>query len=92
MLKDGVPVVFAYIADAHDNQEGSSLSSEHTFGPGEAPYVKRSPTTTLPSAPSSSTSGKPALTRAIRCSSFAPDEAITSSDQRRSRRTATGED
>jgi hypothetical protein len=41
MLKKGIPVVFAYIADAHDNQEGSSLSSEKTFGPGEAPYVKQ---------------------------------------------------
>ena len=34
-------MVFAYIADAHDNQEGSSLSAEKTFGPGEAPYVKQ---------------------------------------------------
>ncbi|MGO9055796.1 MAG: hypothetical protein ACLQU2_00175 [Candidatus Binataceae bacterium] len=41
MLEKGIPVVFAYIADAHDNQEGSSLSSEQTFGPGEAPYVKQ---------------------------------------------------
>jgi hypothetical protein len=41
MLKKGVPVVFAYIADAHDNQEGPSLSNEQTFGPGEAPYVKQ---------------------------------------------------
>ena len=32
---------YPYIADAHDNQEGSSLSSEQTFGPGEAPYVKQ---------------------------------------------------
>ena len=41
MLKKGIPVVFAYIADAHDNQEGSTLSSKRTFGPGEAPYVKQ---------------------------------------------------
>lgn len=41
MLRKGIPVVYAYIADAHDNQEGSSLSSEKTFGPGEAPYVKQ---------------------------------------------------
>ncbi len=41
MLEKGVPVVFAYIADAHDNEEGSSLSSEDTFGPGEAPYVRQ---------------------------------------------------
>jgi hypothetical protein len=41
MLEQGVPVVFAYIADAHDNQEGTALSSEATFGPGEAPYVKQ---------------------------------------------------
>jgi hypothetical protein len=41
MLKKGIPVVFAYIADAHDNHEGPSLSAEHTFGPGEAPYVKQ---------------------------------------------------
>jgi hypothetical protein len=41
MLKQGIPVVFAYIADAHDNQEGPSLSSEDTFGPGEAPFVKQ---------------------------------------------------
>lgn len=41
MLKQGIPVVFAYIADAHDNREGSSLSSESTFGPGETPYVKQ---------------------------------------------------
>ncbi|HXO61881.1 MAG TPA: hypothetical protein VN850_08705 [Candidatus Acidoferrales bacterium] len=41
MLKSGIPVVFAYIADAHDNHEGASLSTERTFGPGEAPYVKQ---------------------------------------------------
>jgi hypothetical protein len=41
MLEKGVPVVFAYISDAHDNQEGPSLSSESTFGPGEKPYVKQ---------------------------------------------------
>jgi hypothetical protein len=41
MLKKGIPVVFAYIADAHDNHEGNSLSAERTFGPGEAPYVKQ---------------------------------------------------
>ncbi len=40
MLKQNIPVVFAYIADAHDNEEGSTLSSEHTFEPGGAPYVK----------------------------------------------------
>jgi len=39
MLEKGIHVVFAYIADAHDNQEGAGLSAEHTFGPGEAPYV-----------------------------------------------------
>ena len=41
MLKQGVPVVFAYIADAHDNEEGAALSPVHTFGPGEAAYVKQ---------------------------------------------------
>jgi hypothetical protein len=41
MLEAGVPVVYFYIADAHDNQYGASLSSEQTFGPGEAPYVKQ---------------------------------------------------
>jgi hypothetical protein len=41
MLEAGVPVVYFYIADAHDNQIGSSLSGESTFGPGEAPYVKQ---------------------------------------------------
>jgi hypothetical protein len=41
MLEAGVPVVYFYIADAHDNQIGSSLSSEQTFGPGETPYVKQ---------------------------------------------------
>ncbi len=41
MLEAGVPVVYFYIADAHDNQYGASLSSEATFGPGEAPYVKQ---------------------------------------------------
>jgi hypothetical protein len=41
MLKKGIPVVFAYIADAHDNQEGTKLSAEKTFGPGEAPYVQQ---------------------------------------------------
>ena len=34
MLEAGVPVVYAYIADAHDNRSGSG-----TFGPGEAGYV-----------------------------------------------------
>jgi hypothetical protein len=41
MLKKGIPVVFAYIADAHDNQEGAKLSTARTFGPGEAAYVKQ---------------------------------------------------
>jgi hypothetical protein len=41
LLEAGVPVVYFYIADAHDNQVGASLSSEQTFGPGEAPYVKQ---------------------------------------------------
>jgi len=41
LLEAGVPVVYFYIADAHDNQVGPSLSSEQTFGPGEAPYVKQ---------------------------------------------------
>src|SRR5215470_5593028 len=41
MLKKGVPVVFAYIADAHDNQEGAKLGAAHTFGPGEAGYVQQ---------------------------------------------------
>jgi hypothetical protein len=36
MLKKGIPVVYAYIADAHDNREGPG-----TFGPGEAGYVKQ---------------------------------------------------
>jgi hypothetical protein len=41
MLEAGVPVVYYYIADAHDNELGPSLSSESTFGPGEAPYVQQ---------------------------------------------------
>jgi hypothetical protein len=41
MLEAGIPVVYFYIADAHDNELGSSLSSESTFGPGEAAYVKQ---------------------------------------------------
>ena len=41
MLKKGIPVVFAYISDAHDNEEGAGLSAKKTFGPGEAPYVKQ---------------------------------------------------
>jgi hypothetical protein len=41
MLEKGVPVVFAYISDVHDNQEGPGLSAESTFGPGEQPYVKQ---------------------------------------------------
>jgi len=34
MLEAGVPVVYSYIADAHDNRSGPG-----TFGPGEAGYV-----------------------------------------------------
>jgi hypothetical protein len=41
MLKKGIPVIFAYIADAHDNHEGAKLSPAATFGPGEAAYVKQ---------------------------------------------------
>jgi len=41
MLEKKIPVVFAYISDAHDNEEGPSLSAESTFGPGEKPYVKQ---------------------------------------------------
>ncbi len=43
MLEAGVPVVYGYIEDAHDNQgpaiSGVSTSAEQTFGPGEAGYV-----------------------------------------------------
>jgi hypothetical protein len=41
MLEKGIPVVFTYISDVHDNEEGPRLSSESTFGPGEQPYVKQ---------------------------------------------------
>jgi hypothetical protein len=41
MLKKGIPVIFAYIADAHDNHKGAKLSPAATFGPGEAAYVKQ---------------------------------------------------
>lgn len=43
MLKAGIPVVYAYIADAHDNQAPRSLdaSEEGTFGPGEIGYVQQ---------------------------------------------------
>jgi hypothetical protein len=46
MLEAGMPVVYGYIADAHDNR-GPALSGvpvttpEKTFGPGEAGYVKQ---------------------------------------------------
>jgi hypothetical protein len=46
MLEAGVPVVYGYIADAHDNR-GPALSGvpvaspEKTFGPGEAGYVEQ---------------------------------------------------
>jgi hypothetical protein len=43
MLEAGVPVVYGYIEDAHDNQgqalSGISTSVEETFGPGEAGFV-----------------------------------------------------
>jgi len=43
MLEAGVPVVYGYIEDAHDNHgtatSGVSTSVEGTFGPGEAGYV-----------------------------------------------------
>jgi hypothetical protein len=38
MLEKGIPVVYAYIADAHDNHESAN---PQTFGPGEAGYVKQ---------------------------------------------------
>ena len=38
MLKKGIPVIYAYIADAHDNHE-ETTTTEGTFGPGEAPYA-----------------------------------------------------
>ncbi len=43
MLKSGIPVVYAYIADAHDNQAPRSVdsSTESTFGPGESGYVQQ---------------------------------------------------
>ena len=42
MLKKGIPVVSAYIADAHDNQAASKLNTtEGAFGPGETPYVQQ---------------------------------------------------
>ena len=42
MLEAGVPVVYGYIADAHDNQHypGAPVTTtDGTFGPGEADYV-----------------------------------------------------
>ena len=45
MLEAGVPVVYAYIADAHDNRgpafSGVTTAAEGTFGPGETGYVKQ---------------------------------------------------
>lgn len=45
MLEGGVPVVYMYIADAHDNQgqsiSGVNPSVEETFGPGEQGYVNQ---------------------------------------------------
>jgi hypothetical protein len=45
MIEAGVPVVYAYIADAHDNRgpalSGVATAAEGTFGPGEAGYVKQ---------------------------------------------------
>jgi hypothetical protein len=45
MLEAGVPVVYTYIAAAHDNRgpalSGVSAATEQTFGPGEAGYVKQ---------------------------------------------------
>src|SRR3954447_9010174 len=45
MLEAGVPVVYTYIAAAHDNRgpalSGVSTAAEQTFGPGEAGYVKQ---------------------------------------------------
>jgi hypothetical protein len=38
MLEAGVPVVFVYIADLHDNEAGG------TFGPGEAGYIAQAKT------------------------------------------------
>ena len=43
MLKAGIPVIYAYIADAHDNHASLSpnSSNEGTFGPGEIGYVQQ---------------------------------------------------
>jgi len=45
MLEAGVPVVYGYIADGHDNRgpavSGVSTGAEQTFGPSEAGYVKQ---------------------------------------------------
>jgi flavodoxin len=43
MLEAGVPLVYGYIEDAHDNQgqaiSGVSTKTEQTFGPGETGYI-----------------------------------------------------
>ncbi len=45
MLEAGVPVIYLYIADAHDNQgltiSGVDPATEQTFGPGEQGYVNQ---------------------------------------------------
>ena len=45
MLEAGVPVVYMYISDAHDNESpalsGVSTATEQTFGPGEQGYVNQ---------------------------------------------------
>jgi hypothetical protein len=42
MLEAGVPVIYMYISDAHDNEsQAVSGSTEGTFGPGEQGYVNQ---------------------------------------------------
>ena len=70
MLEAGVPVVYGYIEDAHDNHNyaGAPPNPDGTFGPGKPDTSSNFKPTIRPSANSSTGCGWTASPRTTRCS------------------------
>jgi hypothetical protein len=74
MLEAGVPVVYGYISDAHDNQ----ITGSGTFGPGESGYVQQLAAYDQAFGKFFARLAKAGSQRAIRSSSLPPMRTIIS--------------
>jgi hypothetical protein len=94
MLEAGVPVVYGYIEDAHDNHgpqiSGVSTSVEETFGPGEEGFVTQLQAFNKSSASFSPASPRTASPRTTPCSLSPPTRTTILSAVRPHPSIATG--